>query len=408
MIPLTVRRCHAWLFAATMLLAPGHAAVAAPSGEDDPSLVRARELHRRVPLIDGHNDLPWQVRKRGDLWFERTNLREDQKHFHTDIPRLRAGGVGAQFWVAYPQFRVEPKTALIHTLEAIDSIRTMVRKYPDVFELALTADDAERIFREGRIASFICVEGGQAINHSLGVVRMFHELGARYMTLTHNRTHDWADSATDEPRHGGLSEFGKSVVREMNRLGMMVDLSHTSPEVMRDALDVSRSPVVFTHSNAYALTQHPRNVPDHILDRIPANGGLVMATFVPTFASQAIVDWSARRAAQLKRIEEGSIEGGIEGWETAHPMPRATIADVADHIDYFVRRMGVDHVGIGSDFDGITAVVEGLEDVSKFPHLTAELIRRGYSDGDLEKILGGNLLRVLRANEKIAANWTEG
>jgi membrane dipeptidase len=393
-------------FAAAALAMISHASEV----DTDPFLQRAIELHRQVPLIDGHNDLPFQMRKRGDLCFGQTDLRNPQPDFHTDIPRLRAGGVGAQFWVAYPQYRVPPLEALVHTLEAIDSINAMVAAHPETFEIARTADDIERIFQSGKIASIICVEGGQAINDSLAVLRMFHQLGARYMTLTHNRTHSWADSATDDPRHGGLTDFGKSVVREMNRLGMMVDLSHTSPDVMRDALDVSTSPVLFTHSNARAVTDHPRNVPDEILDRIPENGGLVMATFVPPFTNQQAAGWWSARRARLAALQAdgvtraSAIREAMEPWDAANPPPVATLAEVANHIDHLVKRIGIDHVGIGSDFDGITNTVEGLEDVSKFPNLTAELLRRGYSEGDLAKILGANLLRVMRENERRASH----
>lgn len=382
-----------------------HGGDAATTPLDDPWLARAIELHRRTPLIDGHNDLPFQMRKRGDLRFEQTDLGQPQPDLHTDIPRLRAGGVGAQFWVAYPQYRVEPREALVHTLEAIDSIKAMVGAWPDTFGLALTADDVERVFESGRIASIICVEGGQAINDSLAVLRTFHRLGARYMTLTHNRTHSWADSATDEPRHGGLTDFGKSVIREMNRLGMMIDLSHTSPDVMRDVLDISASPVLFTHSNARALTEHPRNVPEDILDRIPQNGGLVMATFVPPFTNPQCAQWWFARRARMSELDAQGVTGAeavreaIKPWDEANPPPVATLSEVADHIEHLITRIGVDHVGIGSDFDGITQTVAGLEDVSKFPHLTAELLRRGHSEADLEKILGRNLLRVMRENE---------
>jgi membrane dipeptidase len=300
------------------------------------------------------------------------------------------------------------QTAVTATLEQIDIVHRMMRKYPDAFELALTADDVERVFRKGKIASLIGMEGGHSIDNSLGALRMFYELGARYMTLTHARNVPWADSCSDEPVLGGLSAFGEQVVREMNWLGMLVDLSHTSPETMADAIRVSEAPVIFSHSAARALNDVPRNVPDDVLKLLPKNGGVVMVTFVPGFLSPRVADWTSAQATEQSRLrvefpnDEGAVKAGMAAWTTAHPSPRATIDDAADHIDHMRRVAGVDHIGLGGDFDGITAVVEGLEDVSTYPALTAELLRRGYKDDEILKITGQNILRVMRSVERIS------
>lgn len=340
------------------------------------------------------------------------DLNNPPSHFHTSIPRLREGLVGGQFWVAYPQFKHEPKTALVHTLEAIDLIKRFVAAYPKDLELVRTAAEARQAFKRGKVASFICVEGGQAITDSLGVLRIFHQLGARYMTLTHNATHSWADSATDQARHQGLSDFGVEVVQEMNRLGMVVDLSHVSPQVMHQALEISKSPVAFTHSNAHSLAPHPRNVPDDVLAKVSANGGVVMATAVPQFSTKPFAEYAVEL---MQRIDDAEAQNDQpltnrqistlrREFEAANPKPQSTLSDYADHIDYLVKKVGIDHVGIGSDFDGIRDVPVGFEHVGKFPHLTAELLLRGYNDQELEKILGGNILRVLETNEQRAQN----
>jgi membrane dipeptidase len=333
-------------------------------------LARARALHRQSPLIDGHNDYPWALREHNaERDLDKLDIRVAQPKIMTDIPRLRAGGVGAQFWSVYVPATMQGQTAVRVTLEQIDVVHRMMRKYSDTFELAGTAADVERIFKAGRIASLTGMEGGHSIDNSLGALRMFHALGARYMTLTHNSNVPWADAGTDKPAAGGLTRFGEEVVREMNRLGMLVDLSHTAAATMEDAIRVSEAPVIFSHSNARALHDHARNVPDAILQSLSKNGGIVMVTFVPGFLRQ-------------------------DG--------KATIADVASHMDHIRTVAGPDHVGIGGDFDGITTVVSGLEDVSKYPMLTAELLRRGWSEEDVRKALGQNILRVMRAAEGVA------
>jgi len=293
-------------------------------------------------------------------------------------------------------------------MEQIDIVHRMMRRYPDAFELALTADDAERIFKSGKIASMIGMEGGHSIDNSLADLRMFYRLGARYLTLTHSSNTPWADSATDTPKFGGLAPFGEEVVKEMNWLGMIVDLSHTSPDTMEDALRVTQAPVIFSHSDARALNDHPRNVPDNILQLLPKNGGVVMVTFVPGFVSPKVNAWNKVQTAEQDRLkalypnDAAKVKAGVDAWTAANPAPRATIADVADHVDHIRKVAGIDHVGIGGDFDGITQVVEGLSDVSMYPALTAELLRRGYSDADIRKVLGQNVLRVWHEVERVS------
>jgi membrane dipeptidase len=372
----------------------------------------ASKLHESVPLIDGHNDLPWQYRETVKRKFSRLDVSQPQPQLMTDIARLRKGGVGGQFWSVYvPSDFAESGSsdAVPATLEQIDVVYELLRLHPETFELALTAGDVERIFASGKIASLIGMEGGHSIASSLATLRMFHRLGARYMTLTHSRNTPWADSATDDPVHDGLTDFGREVVREMNWLGMLVDLSHVSPATMHDALDTASAPVIFSHSSARALCDHPRNVPDDVLKRLPANGGVVMVTFVPGFVSQAVRDHDRKRDAERGRLRdlagstEDSVREGLRVWDGANPAPRATLAQVADHIDHIREVAGIDHIGLGSDFDGITSVPAGLEDVSKFPDLTRELLSRGYRDGDIQKILGRNLLRVMRSVEETSA-----
>ncbi len=332
---------------------------------------RAQALHEAVPLIDGHNDYPWALRQASasrDL--SELDIAVPQPGIMTDIPRLRAGGVGGQFWSVYVPANMRGQEAVRATLEQVDIVHRMMDTYPDTFGFALTAGDVERVFGDGRIASLIGMEGGHAIDNSLATLRMFHRLGARYMTLTHSATLDWADSATDEARHGGLTAFGEEVVREMNRLGMLVDLSHTSSDTMDDALRVSAAPVVFSHSSARGVLDHPRNVPDDILRRLPGNGGVVLVTFVPDYLTDA---------------------------------DEATVADIVDHMDHIRRVAGPDHVGIGGDYDGIDVAPSGMEDVSTYPRLTTELLRRNWPDDDVRKALGLNVLRVLREAEAVAA-----
>jgi membrane dipeptidase len=374
----------------------------------DPALVRVHRLLRSVPLIDGHNDLPWRIRTAGQPPGDVAayDLRE-RTPGHTDLARLAEGRVGAQFWAAYLPGDLEGGRFARVLLEQIDVARQVIARYPDRLGLALSADDIEREFKRGRIASLIGMEGGHGIENSLGVLRACHALGARYLTLTHNVTTDWADAALDSARHGGLTAFGREVVREMNRLGMLVDLSHVSPATMSAALDTTRAPLIFSHAGARALVDHPRNVPDTILARVRANGGIVMVTFVPPFVSAEAAAFEQRREAEEKRLSAAVADAAgrsraLEAWDTANPRLRATLAQVADHIQHVRDVAGADHVGIGSDFDGIDHVPVGLEDVSKFPDLLAELARRGWSDEDLAKLAGGNLLRVLREAEVVA------
>ena len=378
----------------------------------DPMLERARRLLRDVPVIDGHNDYPWAVREKAGGDLAKLDMRQPQPSIMTDFARLAAGGVGGQFWSVYvpsPAPGTDPAASVTQTLEQIDIVHRMVARYPEKLALALTADDIEKIQRQGKIASLIGMEGGHSINSSLGTLRMMYRLGARYMTLTHSLNTPWADSATDTPKLDGLSPFGEDVVREMNRLGMMVDLSHTSPATMADALRVSTAPVIFSHSSARALTDVSRNVPDDILRQLPKNAGLVMVTFVPGFVSQDVANYNKRETEERNRLtaQAGStpdvVTKGIDAWHAANPAPRASMLQVADHIDHIKKVAGIDHIGLGGDFDGITAVVAGLEDVSTYPYLIAELLRRGYTDEEIKKLTGRNILRVMRAVEAIAA-----
>jgi membrane dipeptidase len=379
-----------------------------PQPDDARLLERARALHRQSPLIDGHNDYPWALREKAQRNLDRLDIAKPQPSIMTDIPRLKAGGVGGQFWSVYVPVELMGQEAVTATLEEIDTVHQMMRRYPDTFELALTADDVERIFKKGKIASLIGMEGGHSIDNSLAALRMFHRLGARYMTLTHAKNTAWADSATDDPKVGGLSPFGEAVVREMNWLGMLVDLSHVSPETMEDAIRVSQAPIVFSHSSARALADRARNVPDSVLRMLPKNGGVVMVTFVPGFLSKEAAAWAEGQTVEetrLKRLFPGdasAVTRGVEEWTKAHPAPLAHLSDVADHIDYIRKVAGIDHIGLGGDFDGITAVPQGLEDVSKYPALTAELLRRGYKDDEVRKILGQNVLRVMREAERVS------
>lgn len=401
------------LFAAAACLAAGAAmagvgTLAAGQG-DDPFLARARALHLSVPMFDGHNDYPWEVRQRAGKDPAALDIRSARTDTMTDIPRMRRGGVGAQFWSVYVPSSLAGQQAVTATLEQIDIVHRMMARYPEDFELALTADDVQRIFAAGKIASLIGMEGGHSIDSSLGALRMFARLGARYMTLTHSKNTPWADSATDTPEHGGLTAFGEDVIREMNRLGMLADLSHVSEETMEDVLRVTRAPVIFSHSSTRALCGHPRNVPDAILRLLPKNGGVVMVSFVPQFTTPESSAWDSALEAEQARLQklsqkdEAAVKAGIAAWMTSHPRPRVTVAQVADHIDHVRKVAGIDHVAYGSDFDGITSAPSGLEDVSMFPALTAELLRRGYTELEVKKVLGLNLLRVMRAAEAAAA-----
>ena len=390
----------------------GLVAFAACSGGESsaPStpLERARALHDRVPLIDGHNDLPWRYRQQFQRAVARLDIAQPQPDLMTDIPRLREGGVGAQFWSVYVPTSLDGGAAVLATLEQIDVVYQMIRRYPDTFELALTANEVEAAFREGKIASMIGMEGGHSIDNSLAALRMFYKLGARYMTLSHSQSTPWAESSSDEARGEGLSAFGKDVVREMNWLGMLVDLSHVSPATMHDALDVSEAPIIYSHSSARAITDHSRNVPDDVLRRLPDNGGVVMVTFVSSFISVEAFEHRRAGDAERERLRglpgstEDSVREAMEQWTEANPAPRGTVSMVADHIDHIRDVAGIDHIGLGSDYDGTTNVPRGLDDVSTFPALTAELLERGYTDQAVMKLLGLNLLRVMRDAEAVA------
>ena len=350
----------------------------------------------RAPLIDGHNDLVWVVRERGGdaLAYDLRRLTTGC----TDLPRLREGMVGGQFWAVYVPCAPDQRGARRAFLAEIALAKEIFAAYPDRFNEAFTADQVLDAFGRGRVACLLGIEGGQALEGSLDALRQFHALGVRYLTLTHNCTTDWADSALDAPRHGGLSPFGKEVVREMNRLGMLVDLSHTSVEAMHAALDVSEAPIVGSHASARALVDHPRNGPDDALARLPKNGGVAMVTFVPAFVSARHLAWDTLEAEARGGLDEEEMHA----WNQQNPMPVASLADVADHVEHVRRVAGVDHVGIGSDFDGFSRTTLGLEDVSCFPALFAELALRGWTDDELAKLAGGNILRVMREAERIA------
>ena len=366
---------------------------------------QAIRILRTVPLIDGHNDIPDAVRERGGP--DSVNLAVSQPKLMTDIPRLRAGHVGGQFWAAYVPVSTihEGEHAAVYALEQIDLVYRLCGRYPATFAMARTAADVERNFKAGKISCLIGIEGGHAIENSLGALRAFAQLGVRYMTLTHWETIDWADAATDSAKHNGLTTFGEAVVREMNRVGMLVDLSHVSDATMMDALRVSRAPVIFSHSSARALDNHVRNVPDSILTLLAKNGGVVMTNFAPDYVSESLRvydDSLQKRTARLRAagLDSVAVRDSVNAWQAAGP--KATLAQVADHVEYLRKVAGVDHVGIGSDFDGISSVPVGLQDVSKFPDLIAELLRRGWTEVDVKKVAGLNTLRVLREAERVA------
>lgn len=400
------------LLAPILMITAMNATAALAAEKPDPKLDEARQILREVPLIDGHNDVPWQYRKHSND-FSAIDLAGDTAHLQpamaTDIPRLRAGCVGGQFWSVYVPTSLKGADAVQATIEQIDVVRWMCARYPETFELALTADDIVRIHRGGKIASLIGMEGGHSINNSLATLRMMYRLGARYMTLTHTKNTDWADAAGDEPKCHGLTPFGEDVVREMNRLGMLVDLSHVTDETMRAALRVTRAPVIFSHSSARALCDHVRNVPDDVLRMTATNGGVVMACFLPGYLTESgrsrlkAYDAERTRLQTLYPDDQSKINAGIAEWKKAQPAVReATLNDVADHIDHIRKVAGIDHVGIGSDFDGFSGPPERLEDVSKYPDLLAELLRRGYSKEDIKKVAGLNVLRVMRDVERVA------
>jgi membrane dipeptidase len=359
-------------------------------------------------VIDGHNDLAWALREAGVPDPASVDIAAPVDFTHTDLPRLQRGGVGAQFWSVYVPAELQGEAAVVTTLEQIDLVRRLAARYPGALELAYTAADVKRIMADGRIASLLGAEGGHSIANSLGTLRALYALGVRYMTLTHNLNLPWADSATDQPAVGGLTAFGREVVREMQRLGMLVDLSHVAPTTMSDAVDTAEAPVIFSHSSALAICDHPRNVPDAILARLPANGGLCMITFVPAFVSQRCRDWDLGLSAEMDRQgldhrDWSSRRKFKDEWAATHPRPGATLAEVVAHAEHVREVAGIDHIGIGGDYDGVDALPAGLEDVSSYPALIDALLSRGWSEQDCSKLTCGNLLRVLHDAESAAA-----
>lgn len=408
---------HAWIWSLCALT------LAVPAFATPTDAQRVARVLTQTPLIDGHNDLPWEIRIRfggnlGKLDLGRSTaglpVNDGEPALMTDIPRLRAGMVGAQFWSVYIPVEVHGAAALEMTIEQIDLVKRMCARYPNDLAMAYTAADILRLHKAGKIASLLGVEGGHQIDDSLAVLRAYYDLGVRYMTLTHSLNTAWGDSATDTPLHHGLTPFGKEIVREMNRLGMVVDLAHVSAETMRAALAVTEAPVMFSHSSAQALVGHPRNVPDDILRALSANGGIVMVNFNPGYVSEARRRWDADRAAEQARYNSPPFGGlyigdperakaALAEWERAHPKPPVGLGVVADHIDHVRQVAGVDHVGLGSDFDGIPDAPRGLDGVDKYPALLVELAHRGWSDTDLAKVAGGNMLRVLAKVEEVSA-----
>ncbi|MCH7572563.1 MAG: dipeptidase [Planctomycetes bacterium] len=394
---------------ACLLLSPTRAHAQSP--EDLALYERVQRILKEVPLIDGHNDTPGAYLRHVNNHVDDLDLYDTTElKMHTDIPRLRKGGVGGQFWSVYIPIR-EPGGAagdVRKVIRQIDITKRMIEKYPDVFELALTADDVERIHRDGRIASMLGMEGGHSIENSLASLRALYDLGARYMTLTHSDTLDWADSATDEERHGGLTPFGTEVVREMNRLGMLVDLSHVSVPTMKQAIRTSRAPIIFSHSSARAIADHPRNVPDDVLRMTAENGGVVMVNFYSGFVVPEAAERGKRGIPFYRELKEKygrdseRIRAEMRRWYAKYPVPPGTVHVVLDHIEHIAKVAGVDHVGLGSDYDGIGTVPIQLEDVSKYPNITQGLLDRGFSEQDIKKILGGNLLRAMREAENVA------
>jgi membrane dipeptidase len=367
----------------------------------------ARALLDRFPVIDGHNDLPWALRQAGSLDPAKTDIAAPVDFTHTDLPRLARGGVGAQFWSVYVPAQLQGEAAVVTTLEQIDLVRQLASRYPDALELAFTAADVRRIMDSGRIASLLGAEGGHSIGGSLGALRALYLLGVRYMTLTHNLNLPWADSATDAPAAGGLTAFGREVVREMQRLGMLVDLSHVAATTMQDALDTAEAPVIFSHSSALAVCDHPRNVPDAALARLASNGGLCMITFVPAFVAPRCRDWELELVAEMERqgldYRDLASRREVKGtWAAEHPRPKATIADVVAHVEHAREVAGIDHIGLGGDYDGVDELPVGLEDVSCYPALIEALLALGWSEPDCGKLTSGNLLRVLRDAELAA------
>lgn len=399
-----------------LILAAAIGSLAAPSlAQPIAPAVQKRidRILRKTPLIDGHNDIAEQLAENYKRNTEGLASGTDQRQPHplmTDMARLHQGRVGGQFWSVYISGTITGDAAIRETIQEIDVVRRMIDAYPKDLELARTADDVVRIHKAGKVASMIGVEGGRQIGGSLAALRQYYNLGARYMTLTHNQTTEWADSATDDPKYGGLSPFGVQVVHEMNRIGMLVDLSHVSADTMKDAIAASKAPVIFSHSSARGLVGHLRNVPDDVLQMLPANGGVVMVNFVPDFVSDAVWKWGAEKNAEEARLKvfhrnsTAEVEAGLKTWEAAHPRPPVTVSAIADHIEHVAKVAGYDHVGLGGDFDGIPYTPEDLTGVEDYPVIFAELIRRGWSDENLAKLAGGNVLRALRQAESVAAS----
>jgi membrane dipeptidase len=397
------------LFVAALLCGSAHAQTIDPAAQ-----ARIDRILKATPLVDGHNDLPWELRDNHGSRVETTDFASGSDTrtppLQTDIARMRKGRMGAQFWSLWIPAKLSGPRAVEMTLEQIDIVKRMVAKHPRDLEWASTADDIVRIHKAGRIGSLMGIEGGHQIDNNLAALRQFYALGVRYMTLTHTLNNDWADSATDDPRHNGLAPFGLKVIAEMNRLGMLVDLSHVAPTTMVAALKATKAPVIFSHSDARALSDHPRNVPDEVLKLLPANGGVVMVNFYPGHLSAKFRMWNADRAAEEAR-QKALLSGrpdlrtkAMEAWDKANPRPVTPISEVADHIEHVAKIAGIDHVGIGADLDGIDVTIPGLGGVDGYPNLFAELIRRGWSDADLAKLAGGNVLRAMRGAEAIAAS----
>jgi membrane dipeptidase len=400
-------------FLAALLAAPA----SAQQISDEAAAATAKAALDAAPVFDGHNDTPGQLSSRFNNQINEFDFTDtlgtgdpasERGVMHTDLNRLRIGKVGGQFWSVYVPHNNDEAAAVQQTIEQIDVTKRLIARYPDALRYAETADQVEAAMAEGQIASLLGMEGGYSIGSNLGVLRQFHAMGARYMTLTHNFNIPWADAATDSPRHNGLTEFGKDVVREMNRLGMLVDLSHVSEKVMMDALDVTRAPVIFSHSGARALSAHPRNVPDSVLRRLPENGGIIMVVALPAFINEGLRQWNALRAGEIARLRveylgnPQAAEAAFDQWMAANPAPQSLLADVADHIDHVRKVAGVEHIGIGGDYDGMPSGPVGMEDVSGYPALFTELARRGYAQAELEMIASRNILRVMRAAEAYA------
>jgi membrane dipeptidase len=396
--------------------AAGQAKSKASTGTRDPIVVtdQAIRIHKTAPVFDGHNDLPWALRKSGGV-VGKIDLRKNQPDLHTDIPRLRKGGVGAQFWSVYvPVSTASQNNALTATLEQIAVVRELTKQYRDVFELALTAKDVKRINKQGRIASLIGVEGGHSIENSINVLRQLYREGARYMTLTHSMSLDWADSCSDNPISGGLSAYGEEIVREMNRLGMIVDLSHVSPACMRKALAITQAPVIFSHSSARAVADHPRNVPDDVLLLTKQNRGVVMINFFSDYVHPTDAARSLERSEHREKLkelypdDEEKAKSALRQWELKNPRSKqCTVHDLLDHIDHVVKVAGIDHVGLGSDYDGVSALPMQLEDVSTYPVITQGLLDRGYTEADIRKVLGGNVMRVFEQVERVSSRLSQ-